>query len=572
MLPGTRFHRLVSLLLALGFAALMAWGVGAIVKRRELANLTASTLADAQLRQALMTSEVARFRLLPLALADDRDLLAALSGTMGAARTLNIKLEALAASTGAAAIYVVGPAGRTIAASNWRTPSSFVNRDYRFRRYYMDAIRTGAGEQFALGTVSRKPGLYLSRRTRDRGVVVVKLEFDRIERQWHAAGGITYVTDRAGIVLVTSEPAWRFAATEPLSPAEAAASRADSGGAALRTSPIRRLGSGRVVIPGMPGETIVARTLPDAAGWRVNLARPTGYAVDAMVRTAQIGAALATLALFGAIWAFRERAQRRAARTRELEIAVAERTAELRREIEDRIAAEARAAELRDSLRQANRLAALGQITASVAHETAQPVAAIRNYAASGEHLLDRGETEEVRSNLQAIGRLTERIGTVTAELRGFARKGSGEIGPVPLRDVIEGAGLILKERLSRVTLTLPDIPANLNVLAGRVRLEQVVVNLLQNATEALEGTADPQIELALAVEPETVRLTVRDNGVGIDPELASRLFTPFVTSRPAGLGLGLVIAQDIMIDLGGALRLIPSIHGACFEIELRRA
>jgi two-component system C4-dicarboxylate transport sensor histidine kinase DctB len=238
----------------------------------------------------------------------------------------------------------------------------------------------------------------------------------------------------------------------------------------------------------------------------------------------------------------------------------------------ERAALEARAADLREGLRQANRLAALGQITASVAHETAQPVAAIRTYAATSEQLLDRGALDDVRDNLRAIARLTERIGTVTAELRGFARKGTGAIQPVPLLDVVDGARLILKERLSRVAVSLPSIPPDLIVLAGRVRLEQVIVNVLQNATEAIAGRADPAIHIALSSTDATITLRIADNGPGIAPDVAARLFTPFVTSRPTGLGLGLVIAQDIMVDLGGALRLVPGAGGACFEIEMRRA
>jgi len=267
----------------------------------------------------------------------------------------------------------------------------------------------------------------------------------------------------------------------------------------------------------------------------------------------------------------RERSRRRALRTSELEAAVADRTRELRTEIEERIAAEARAAELREGLRQANRLAALGQITASVAHETAQPVAAIRNYVATARQLLTRGEARAVDDNLGAIARLTDRIGLVTAELRGFARKGSGTIGPIPLIEVVDGARLILKERLSEVDFTLPAIPPDLIVVAGRVRLEQVLVNLLQNAIEALTGRPDPRIAIELDVQDQMVSLIVADNGPGIDPRVAERMFTPFVTSRPNGLGLGLVIAQDIMTDLGGTLRLLPSTSGARFAATLRR-
>ncbi len=549
---------------------LVAVAVGRVAERRARADLVASMEADARLRQVLLASEIARFRLLPLALADDRDVVAAVRGADGAARSLDRKLAALARSTGASVIYVIGRGKFAIAASNWADPQSFVGNDYTFRRYYSDAMRYGSGTQFALGTVSHRPGLYLSRRTAEGGVVIVKLEFDRIEQEWRAAGGITFVTDRAGVVLISSRPSWRFAATRPIAPAVAAALRADSGAGALRTAPFAMIGDA-IRLNGDRRRLQHVATDADTAGWRVHLAMPLQPAVGGVVRGSAIAAAIATLALIAIAWGLRERSRRRALRTSELEAAVADRTRLLRDEMEERAAAEARAADLRDGLRQANRLAALGQITASVAHETAQPIAAIRNYVAAARQLLARGDSRQVDDNLGAIARLTDRIGLVTAELRGFARKGSGTIGPVPLADVVDGARLILKERLSEVAFTIPDIPPDLMVVAGRVRLEQVLVNLLQNALEALDGRPDPAIAVEVQVEPTIVALVVADNGPGIDPAVAERMFTPFVTSRPTGLGLGLVIAQDIMTDLGGTLRLIPTGCGARFEATLRR-
>jgi len=259
-------------------------------------------------------------------------------------------------------------------------------------------------------------------------------------------------------------------------------------------------------------------------------------------------------------------------RTTELEQAVAERTAALRHEMEERAASEARAAELREGLRQANRLATLGQVTASVAHETAQPVAAIRTYAQTSETLLDRGDMDQVRANLASIGRLADRIGAVTAELRGFSRRKAGSSRPVQLAEVLDGALLILKDQLRAVTLDRPTVDPALAVLGGKVRLEQVLVNLIQNAIEALAGREDGQITLEVAADADTVRLIIADNGPGLPPDVAERLFTPFVTSRPNGLGLGLVIAQEIVVDFGGSLRLVPSGTGARFELTLRRA
>nr|WP_245892253.1 ATP-binding protein [Novosphingobium guangzhouense] len=557
---------------ALAGALAVAFLTGVVVREGATARFAAQAAVDARLRQALLASEIARFRLLPLALADDQDLVALVAGRPGAETVMNAKLERLSRDLGSPIIYVIRKDGLTLAASNWRDPRSFLGKDYSFRPYFQAALRSGIGEQFALGTVSHKPGLFFARRAAGGSVVVMKMEFDRVEAQWREANGVTFVTDRDGVILVTSRRDWRYAATRALPAERGRRERELIGVGDLKPVPFRERADGRFVLQGEAGDHLLTTTAADALGWRVNLALPLRGAVDAVVRAAQIGAALLTLAIC-ALGAFvRERGRRRREHTAQLEAAVAERTIDLRREIEDRAAAEAHAAQLRDGLRQANRLATLGQVTASVAHETAQPVAAIRNYAATSRQLLDMGADDAVRDNLSAIDRLAERIGAVTAELRGFARKGSRAGGPIPLVEVIEGACLLLKERLSRVNFVLPEVSPQLLVFGGHVRLEQVLVNILQNALEALDGQLDARIELALEVDEEQVRMTIRDNGPGIAAEVADRLFTPFATSRPAGLGLGLVISKDIVEDFGGTLQLAPSRDGACFAVTLRRA
>ncbi|MET3722681.1 sensor histidine kinase [Sphingomonas trueperi] len=544
-------------LLGLAVALVAGW----IAESRTRDTLVSGTRTNAQLRAALLDSEIARFRLLPLALGDDRDVAATLAGAPP--RALNEKLESLARTTGAAAIYVIGADGRTRAASNWRTLQSFVGSDYRFRRYFREATSRGEASQFALGTVSRHSGLYLARRTPTNGVIVVKLEFDAIEAAWRRAGGDTYVEDPAGLVLVASDPGLRFAVARPILPAVLAALRRE---AALPES------SAPVLLPPARGDLIEARVPTSQPGWTLALRRAVGPAVAAAQRTAGLGALMAVLALAALVWGLRQRATQRQRRTSELEVAVAERTAELRREIEERAALEARAADLREGLRQANRLATLGQVTASVAHETAQPVAAIRTYAETSVQLLAQGATDMVRDNLETIRRLSDRIGAVTAQLRGFSRRQPGEVRPLPLAEVLDGALLILKEQLRTVRLERPTIGSHLLVMGGRVRLEQVFVNLLQNAAEALAGRPDPTITIRTTLADGLVWVRIQDNGPGIAPDIAARLFTPFATSRSNGLGLGLVIASDIMTDLGGSLRWLPDESGACFELELRRA
>lgn len=541
-------------------AVAAALGVGWISGERARQAVAATAATGAQLRATLLDSEMARFRLLPLALEDDRDVAAALAG--GSAAPLNPKLESLARTTGAGAIYVIAPGGITLASSNWRSPRSFVGSDYRFRRYFREASSRGEASQYALGTVSGHSGLYLARRTSLGGVIVVKLEFDSIEAAWRRAGGDTFVNDAAGLVLISSNPRWRFAAARPIPAATLNLLRRE---AALPAS----VAPGQ--LPSAGAEMVEASVPTSQPGWSLSLRRPVSEAVRVAQRTAGFTALFAILALAALFWGLRQRAILMQRRTSELESAVLERTAELRHEIEERAAIETRAAELREGLRQANRLATLGQVTASVAHETAQPVAAIRTYAENSMVLLERASIDQVKANLEAIRRLSDRIGAVTAQLQGFSRRQPGVIRPLPLGEAVDGALLILKEQLRAIHLVLPAFDPALLVLGGRVRLEQVFVNLLQNAAEAMSERPDPTITITVTADADRTRVRIADNGPGIAPDIAARLFTPFATSRSNGLGLGLVIASDIMTDLGGSLRWCPEEAGACFELELQR-
>lgn len=578
-------------LAALAAGALAAPVAGALLHETLVARFADETLADARLRQALADSEVARLRLLPEALANDRDVTdvaqPASSPASGAPSPdriarLNARLERMAREAGAAVIYLIGPDGRALAASNWRSPTTFLGKYYGFRPYYREARDRGQAEQFALGTVSGKPGLYLGRRVNANNVIVVKLEFDGLEAQWRAAGGLTFVTDRDGVILVTSRPDWRFAATHALDPATHRAETRTNGVPHIGPPPFHLRNDGTLVLtPSAPlpllspaedrGPYLLASTPPDARGWRFHLALPLRE-VETTVTMARIGGGLIAAVLVALAGLLAERRRRRAERTRQLEDAVAERTAAMGREMAERMAAEERAETLRETLRQANRLATLGQITAGVAHETAQPVAAIRTHAMAARLLLDRGETAQAAQTLVAIDGLADRIGTVTAQLRNFARKGRGGSGPVAMAEIIDGACLLLKERLAPVTFACPPVPPGLHVQGERVRFEQVLVNLMRNALEAMEGSPDPVLTLTLIEHGDMVTILIADNGPGIAPDLAERLFTPFATTRPAGLGLGLVIARDIVEELGGTLQLRPGRGGATFAVTLPRA
>ncbi|MEZ5958964.1 MAG: cache domain-containing protein [Hyphomonadaceae bacterium] len=536
---------------------------------------------SAALHAASLQSDLEKFRTLPFVLAQDPDVRSALAG-VDRAPSLNQKLESLASEVRAAVVYLLDANGVTLAASNWREETSFVGQNYGFRPYFRRAMADGYAELYALGTVSGEPGLYLARRVNRPGggvgVIVVKVVFDSIEGQWANGDESAFVTDERGVVLITSEPEWRFQTLAPIPPEEIPA---------LRES--RQYGADATLAPLAPPDAhrFLAISVPVSSGeWRLHLLAPLRPTVsDAMVAGQAIGA-LTTLLLWAAgiaLYSLRRRAERERARQegarRELELRVAERTSALKtantqllHEMDERRRAESNVQLMQDELVQANKLAVLGQISAGVAHEINQPVTAIRAYVDNASDFIQRGEIREASENLGIVAALTERIGAITNELRSFSRKAASSPEPLRVVDAIDGALLLVsaRTRARGVTIERRLQDDEIKVVADRMRLEQVIVNLLQNALDALAGVAKPRIMVEVSVTDGMALLSVADNGPGLSDAVKAALFQPFVTTKDQGLGLGLVISRDICAEFGGALSTARGeLGGAVFVISI---
>lgn len=568
-----------------------------------IADLLEQGRTEINLKAALLRSVLERPRALPLVLSQDRDVSdALLTRSAQDVDRLNRKLETLVTATKASVIYVTNDRGVAIASSNWREKTSFVGSDYSFRAYFRDAMANGAGEQFALGSVSNRPGLYISNRVifdgRMLGAVVVKMEFEQLENDWRDSGRPAFITGSENVVLITNLPSWRFMSLGKLDPARAESIRESLqfGGAPLQPLPLREtapLSNGvikvRAVLPG-GGEASFLELEADVAttNWVLHYLVPLQPALsDSIWQTMFLAFALYLgLAILTAIVLWRRQATlfglARAALARaELERRVRERTRDLSRardllqsEVSEHRNTEQRLKGVQQELVAANRLAILGQVAAGVAHEINQPLATIRAYAENARTFLERQKVDVARENVGLIVDLTQRIATITDELRAFARKGRGATEPVPLRNVLEGAVILLKTRfagrIEAISIDLPD--DDLKVIGNRIRLEQVFINLFQNALEALQDKADARVGVTVEKTSTGVIVIVADNGPGIPPEIRDVLFTPFNTSKEQGLGLGLVISKEILADYGGTISVESDEAGTRFAVGLKGA
>ena len=243
----------------------------------------------------------------------------------------------------------------------------------------------------------------------------------------------------------------------------------------------------------------------------------------------------------------------------------------LQREIAERERVQETLAVAEQTLEQSSKLAALGEMSAAVSHELNQPLAAMKTYLAGARLLLQRNRTEEALSSFQRIDDLIGRMGTITHQLKSYARKGGSALTPVNMGDALNSALSMmepqLKQRQIRISRAVPSQPVM--VLGDRVRIEQVMINLLRNAIDATGAVDDPEVDIILAAG-ETATLTVRDNGLGIED--LDQLFEPFYTTKAAGegVGLGLAISSGIVNQLGGRLTARNAEgRGAVFEMRL---
>lgn len=594
---------------AVGLALLMALVLAGVLAHRQALGVFLDDTArrgDTTLRLAVATlqGQLARFERLPGLLARDA-LLRAMArnpGNPALIAAVNAQLKSVAAAIGASDLYYMDASGMTRAASNHDLETSFVGGNFAFRPYFLDAMDGGEGRFFALGTTSRKRGYYFGAPVIDRGVVlgvmVLKVDLDEIENTWRGGDDAIVVTDPEGIVFLSSRPDWLFSGMEPLDAARLArtAETRRYADAILRPLPVRGIvdrAGHRVLVMGEAGgdRHWLKRVEPmPAADWSVTVMADTAPA-ERQALTVAVAVVLALgLAAAGGLllWQrrirLRDRLAMQAAAQAELEIRVTERTAELaaardrlEAEVAERIAAETSLRQAQDSLVQAGKLAALGQMSAALSHEFNQPLAAARNYAENAQVLIERDRVADARGNIERILGLIDRMAAISRHLRAFARKPGQKLGSVDLAETVAAALEIAGPRLRAAGATVQvALPADLPLVrAGPVRLQQVLVNLLTNAADAVEDAARRDLHIGAEPSATGVRLWLRDHGPGLAPGVAERVFDPFFSTKGPGkgLGLGLSISYNIVKDFGGDLTATNAPDGgAVFTLDLRAA
>ncbi|WP_171129343.1 MULTISPECIES: ATP-binding protein [unclassified Ruegeria] len=545
-------------------AVVTVWVTNSLLTNR----FTESTRNRAELRLALysgnLISELRRNAIVPQLLARDPTLISALQSsdyTLSSQRLISFVEE-----IGAASLVLLDRDGLTRAA----TDRNRLGEAHRNSPYFIDAIRSNAT---IFSVIARESGGYsfvYSRRIEANseilGVIVVEVDLQKFERAWSGISDAVMVTDSTGTIILSTEPKWRGLVEQDAllrQPPQGAIQRAIRATTDWTAVPVDAYFQGEAV---MRMETRIP-----FRGWQM-----TSYTTYSSVRE-RVNSVLAleimgfAILLALAFYALSRRATLRMALFQRESAELRALNTRLQREIAERERVEKTLEVAEQTLAQSSKLAALGEMSAAVSHELNQPLAAMKTYLAGARLLLRRDRPEEALASFGRIDGLIERMGAITRQLKSYARKGADAFSPVNLGDALASSLSMmepqLRQRHVKITQIIPEDPVV--VMGDRMRIEQVMVNLLRNALDATKSVAEPDVEIILAAG-DTAVLTVRDNGHGIED--IENLFEPFYTTkRPGdGVGLGLAISSGIVNDHGGRLTARNGQKGgAVFEMQL---
>ncbi|MGP6418847.1 sensor histidine kinase [Pseudomonas putida] len=521
-------------------------------------------------------------------------------------QTVNAYLEGLNRRSRSRAIYVMDTTGRVMATSNWRDVDSYLGEDLSFRAYFQNAVRGEPGRFYGIGSTSGEPGYYLAHGLEEHGkiigVAVVKVRLEALEERWQRARLEAFVSDENGIIILSSDPARRLKSVVPLS---------DETKEKLARSlqyywfPLNELqplaretladGVEKLTFPANSelsadddSISYLAQTRPlSDTPWNFTLLTPLqDLRREAINQAILVAVAFALVAFLLIAWNERRKviATRLAARealqeaNNQLERRITERTGDLRAsnerlksQIRERRQAEETLRRAQDELVQAGKLAAIGQMSTSIAHELNQPLAAMRTLSGNTIRFLERGQLDVASTNLKTINDLIDRMGRITASLRSFARRGDDK-GQASLGKAVDAALQVLGARVESASLQLHRQFLDVQVQIDQTRLEQILVNLIGNALDAMQAQPSPQLWLEGEEFNGKYRLRVRDNGHGVDAETRKHLFEPFFTTKPGeqGLGLGLTLSASLAAATGGHLGVEhPASGGTTFVLSL---
>lgn len=570
--PPTSALILLSFILCLMLGATYHW-----VKRSEYLSLNTAANNHLERLEHSLNAMLAKHAYLPRILARNpllRDFVTRPQTSQEELDRINRYLERINSEANTADIYILNTQGTTLASSNWHADNSFVGDNYAYRPYFQQALQGKLGRYYALGARSQQRGYYFATALRDdestiRGVITVKIDINEFEVQLKQNFGDTQfiVTDNFNVIFMSSQDNWSLKALKPLSQQQQASLAQSkqyiSGIPNISTlsSTTEYLWQNTIQLLKIGNTSFLQATKPmSITGWQAHILLDDHHIHRSLFWALSITSlilALSTLLLYLG-WRFVAQRRHYERSTRfELERKVRQRTKQLENTQQELI--------------QAAKMAALGQLASSINHELNNPLAAIRSYTDNAQQFLSLERTDMVQSNLEQIIMLTERMASITRQLKSFSRKSQGNIQACHLPHAISSTLTIVRHKLEHIQIHEHYV-SHTQVQADQLWLEQILLNLISNAIEACAHKKQAEIRFTTFVDVQSLILHIHDNGDGILNKHLEHIFEAFYTTKDqsSGLGLGLSISSRLAQDMHGTLSATNHKNGgAIFSLSL---
>ena len=530
------------------------------------------------LYQNALRNELTRFNFLPFVIARDEQLI---NWSFKQSDQANIALESIKKASGANVLYIMDASGKTLSSSNWKSKTSFVNRTFAFRPYFKEALKGNNGQFFGIGTTSKKPGFYISTGVRNQekviAVTVAKVDLSVLENIWINAGENIFITNRDGVVILSSKKQWKYRTLRPLEESQIENIKTQKQFANIPLVQLLDNQSNTQKQLSIGGNKYLHQEVDiKSPDWKIHYLIPTAR-VDALVIQSwtRIG-----LIIFGImivllmLWLFQSRNKLKTSLKESAELR--ELNDLLNTEIEHRQRVEDELLVAQKDIKRSSKLAAMGQISASIIHELGQPLAAMKTYIAGAIIYINKnGRDIQDKEVFDKLDSLVERMSRISEQLKFFSHSVEKDTSNIDVRKALDGALLVvgptIEEHNIELIFDFEDKPYIIN--AGQIRMEQVFTNLISNAIAALEKSKNKRITVHMEIiNNNQLVIKIEDTGKGISEEILHMLFDPFYTTKPSGvgLGLGLSISTNIIHEFHGSLTALNNTNeGASFIITM---
>ncbi|TGE79761.1 sensor histidine kinase [Pseudoalteromonas sp. KS88] len=507
-----------------------------------------------------LDTELARFSAIPHLVTDNQLLSGFIQNDNKSTNAVNNYLADIQQSSGASDVYLLDLKGDVIASSNWQLDYTYIGNNFAFRPYFYEAIAGNKVAYFALGLRSNERGIYFSEPIyKDDaviGVVALKVNVSKFEndRQLLNASQTShfYMTMSDGVIAIASKAPWRLNTLRTFSETERQAliskrSYLDH----IPKKIVSHISSSRDIrlLNIMQGAGLAQYVFAESDIEQLN-AKITVLVDVSSVNIAQVPR-LFWLSVFYII-------------TLAIGYVLMSRFAGYKKLLYSRHSLEQEVIERTDALEKAQialvqsaKLATIGQLSAGINHEINQPLSAMSTYLFSAKKLIAKGNVQAAEDNIVIVQGLIERVHQIVGQLKHFSKPAQTQLRSQNLSQLLKNAMLIASAQLkqNQITVRPIEIDDSVTVWVDGIKFEQVLVNVITNASQAMAEQNVKELSFELEQFDGRVKFSILDTGPGIEQHALGTIFEPFYSTKSSnGLGLGLSISKQIIHSFDGCL------------------